>query len=115
VIVSRVARAHGQDFVAQALRVFAATAYAFYLMLLGEREEALARETADLRRAELTNLAVWDPERLAAERQDLMDRAGLLPSAEEARSESARLDEVVRRMGWLPDAAEPTEATEATG
>jgi hypothetical protein len=95
----RVVLATGQRVADVALQPFADTALTMLHLLERERVEQLDAEARELRLVERVALAFHEPQRLNDERRGFLDRAGLLPSHDDAHDAGRELLAQALRAG----------------
>lgn len=99
----RVVLATGQLAATVAAQPFGDTALTLLHLLERERVAAIADEARELRLVERVAFAFHEPARLADERRDYLDRAGLLPTREAAHDQGLRLLAAFQRAGFTQD------------
>jgi hypothetical protein len=109
-MIARVARAFGQSPLAVARAPFAETAWTFAQLIDVERDEALLRESEELRAADLQACSFHEPKKLETRRLDLLARVkrGAAPARATPAAARARARAMIARMesgGVLNDLA----------
>jgi hypothetical protein len=89
---------------------FADTALTMLHVLERDRVAQLRAEAEELRLVERIAFAFHAPKELDGIRRAFLDRAGLLPTADEAVDAGARLFAAVEKLGWVPNTALAEEA-----
>jgi hypothetical protein len=97
-VIGAVARAHGRSSRAQWAERYALTLWDWWQLQESEWAAALRRAQDRLEAARLINLALCDPKQLAVEGEKLKQRAGFMPTVEDARTEGLALAEEFQRV-----------------